>query len=143
LCLGCFENIFTKRKSNLTMKKIIIISIIALVAFLPFKKANAQYTIPSYDVQVTANTTFEDSGFTSQDEDREERWLTVEVEDEHRGGDEYAWSVITIYPLGGGFSMGPFLVLQDMPFQMNLNDEDWGVKVIIASEDCKMSVWED
>ena len=124
------------------MKKLIIISIIALVAAIPFKKANAQYTIPAYDVQVTVNTTFEDSGFAVQNQDRDEVKLTVEVEDEHRGTGN-AWAYIVIYQLNGDLSYGPLKVKEGEQFQMTLDDELWGVIVTNASEDCSMSVWEE
>ncbi|NOX86898.1 MAG: hypothetical protein GXO86_13195 [Chlorobi bacterium] len=124
------------------MKKLIIISIIALLAAIPFSKANAQYTIPAYDVQVTVNTTFEDSGFSQQNQDREERAMTVDVEDEHRGTGS-AWAYIVIYQLNGDLSYGPFKVKEGTPFQITLDNELWGVKVTGASEDCSMSVWEE
>ena len=124
------------------MKKLIIIAIIALVAAIPFKKANAQYTIPAYDVQVAVNTTFEDSGFSQQQQDRDEIVLTVDVEDEHRGTGS-AWAYIVVYQLNGDLSFGPFKVKEGEPFQMTLDNELWGVKVTNASEDCSMSVWEE
>ena len=124
------------------MKKLIVIAIVAIFAAIPFNKVQAQYTIPAYDVQVTANTTFEDSGFSQQDQNREERKLTVEVEDEHRGSGN-AWAYIVIYQLNGDLAYGPFKVKEDAPFEMTLDDELWGVKVTSASEDCSMSVWEE
>ncbi len=124
------------------MKKLILIAIVALIAAVPFQKANAQFTIPAYNVQVTANTTFEDNGFNAQNQDREERYLSVDVEDQHRGSDE-AWVTIVLYKLNGNLSIGPFKVKEGKTFQMALNADNWGVKVLSASEDASMSVWED
>jgi len=124
------------------MKKLVLIAIVALVAAVPFKKANAQFTIPAYNVQVTANTTFEDSGFSAQNQDREERILTVDVEDQHRSSDN-AWVSIVLYKLNGNLSVGPFKVKEGKTFQMTLDDDDWGVQVMSASDDASMSVWEN
>jgi len=124
------------------MKKLVLIAIVALVAAIPFKKANAQFTIPAYNVQVTANTTFEDNGFSAQNQDREERILTVDVEDQHRGSDN-AWVSIVLYKLNGNLSVGPFMVKEGKTFQMPLDADNWGVKILSASEDASVSVWED
>jgi len=136
-----FGNTFTN--NNLKpeeMKTLIVIAIVAFAVAIPFKKANAQYAIPSYDVAVVQNTTFEDSGFSQKGETREERVLTVEVEDEHRGGGK-AWATFVIYSLDNNLQMGPFKAKEDKPFEISLSNGNWGILVTNASEDCQMSAY--
>jgi hypothetical protein len=126
------------------MKNLVVTVIIAIAVMASFSKAKAQYAIPSYDVPVFVNTTFQNgSGIVADNQNgtREERKLRVRVNTSK--GTEGTWVYISVYKIGTGFQMGPFLVEENQEFTMNIDEDQWGISILSVSDNCYLSVWEE
>jgi hypothetical protein len=126
------------------MKNLVVTVIVAIAVMASFSKAKAQYAIPAYNVPVFVNTTFHDgSGVVADDQNgtREERKLKVRVNTDKSS--ETTWVSISVYKIGTGFQMGPFLVEEGTDFSMNIDEGQWGINVLSVSSNCYLSVWEE
>lgn len=126
------------------MKNLVVTVIIAVAVMTSFSKAKAQYAIPSFDVPVYVNTTFHDgSGIVADNQNgtREERKLRVRVNTSK--SPESTWVYISVYKIGSGLAMGPFLVEDGQEFSMNIDDDQWGISVLSVSDNCYLSVWKE
>jgi hypothetical protein len=126
------------------MKNLVVTVIIAVAVMASFSKAKAQYAIPSFDVPVYVNTTFHDgSGIVAKDQNgtREERKLRVRVNTSK--SPESTWVYISVYKIGSGLSMGPFLVEDGQEFSMDVDEDLWGISVLSVSNNCYLSVWKE
>lgn len=126
------------------MKNLVVTVIIAVAVMASFSKAKAQYAIPSYDVPVFVNTTFEDVNSWTINNDnstREERKLRARVNTSKSS--EESWVYISVYKIGTHLQSIPFLVEEGSGFTMTIDDGLWGVTVESASNNCYLSVWEE
>lgn len=126
------------------MKNLLVTVIIAVAVMASFSKAKAQYAIPSFDVPVFVNTTFQDdAGVINNDgnSSREERKLRVRVNTSKSS--DGSWVYISVYKLGSGLQMGPFKVEDDEEFSMNIDEGNWGISVLSVSDNCYLSVWDE
>lgn len=124
------------------MKNLVVTVIVAIVVMASYSQANAQFAIPSFDVPVYDNMTFEDSAWTNGDDSREERKLKVRVET-NSNSSRSVWVRIYVYNKDNGLSVGPIFVKEGTDFTMNINEDQWGVGVIKSSKSCKLSVWDE
>ena len=124
------------------MKNLVVTLIIAFAVMASYSQATAQYAIPSFDVPVYVNTTFEgDDWVSNNDNSREERKLKVRVDNSSRNAE--AWVLISVYKVGSPFAMGPFKVKENQIFTKKIDDGNWGVKVLGTSGSCLLSVWDE
>mgnify|MGYP003572456917 FL=1 len=122
------------------MKNLVVTVIVAIVVMASYSQANAQYAIPSYDVPVYSNMTFEDTAWSNGDDSREERKLKVRVET-NSYAPRTAWVHISVYNKDTGLSVGPIQVKEGTDFTMNINEDQWGVGVLRSSKSALLSVW--
>lgn len=122
------------------MKNLVVTVIVAIVVMASYSQANAQYAIPSYDVPVYSNMTFEDTAWSNGDDSREERKLKVRVET-NSYAPRTAWVHIYVYNKDTGLSVGPIQVKEGTDFTMNINEDQWGVGVLRSSKSALLSVW--
>ncbi len=129
-----------------------------LVAFITFVISNetiAQFTIPSYNVEIVAEpTTFEESGnqvsVFSQINHRKPLLIQTQNSDEERkihvkvsssDPEQSAYATVLIYSLDEEYVLGPFYVTDESILEQSIDNRDWGVEVVSASENCKISTW--
>lgn len=121
------------------MKKLVLISIIALLTAFPFTNLLAQYDIPSYDLELTGTSiSFEEDhqpGITIC----EERDLIIQTTDTPTTSSANA--KVLIYKLGSLEQYGPFNIIEDVTFEFAIDEDEWGVMVVEYSSDCRLSVW--
>ncbi|MBU2555172.1 MAG: hypothetical protein KKF98_12005 [Bacteroidetes bacterium] len=136
------------------MKKIIITSIILFSAIL-FNKLSAQNPIPSFNVPVIADpTVFEElimssapcltltKNFTEAVKrpfNVDER--TVYVKADKKSSKDIEWATYIVYSLDGITTIGPITILEGEVKKTTVDMRLWGVRVINASSDVKLSVW--
>jgi len=139
------------------MKKIIITSIILFAAVIFFNKLSAQNPIPAFNVPVIADpTVFEETSGTSSacfslsdglpqvlksPFNADERTLCVELE--RKLNKDYIWSTFMVYSLDGLTTYGPFTIFEGEVHRTTVDLRLWGVRVVNASSDAKLSVWFD
>jgi len=126
------------------MKNLVVTVIIAVAVMASFSVAKAQYAIPSYNVPVFVNSTFQDGNSWTLHNDnstREERKLKVRVNTDKSS--ENPWVYISVYKIGTHLQSIPFLVEAGSEFSISIGNGQWGVTVISASDNCYLSVWEE
>lgn len=125
------------------MKNLVVTIIVAIFVMASFSQVQAQYAIPSFDVAVVANTTFEDNSWTVNDQNgtREERKLKVRVNTSTSM--QATWALVSVYKVGAPFQTQVILVEDGEDFEMNIYDGLWGVIIHDASQYCMLSVWDE
>ena len=107
---------------------------------LPEASLLAQYSIPSYDVELTqANTTFEEDGIILLSAGLEERQVIVEVEDDNPS--QSTWAIVKVFSLDGQDELGPYTVNEGTQLRVTIDEREWGVKVISFLPGCIISTW--
>jgi len=121
------------------MKKLVLITIIAVFAIYPFSNASAQFAIPTYDQLLSGTSvTFEEEhppGVSIL----EERDIIIVTNDTHLSST--ASAKVLLYKKGSSAQYGPYTVIEDIPFEFNIDDDEWGVRIVENSTDCEISVW--
>ena len=126
------------------MKNLVVTLIVAVVVLASYSQAQAQYAIPSFDVPVVANTTFQDNDWSNDNDGiREERKLKVRVNTGTSRSDDGAWVVISVYKVGTRLQTKLITVVEGVDYTMNIDEDHWGVKVYQASTNCLLSVWDE
>lgn len=134
-----------------------ILSILAFFVILGIsQKANAQYTIPSFNITiVTLPTTFEEipqknsvcpatyKNLTNKVSVRNSKGRKeIQVGIRPQGGGSNAWSKIEIYSIDGTILQGPYYVTDTQVFRLSLDDQvQWGVRVLDATDYAIFDVW--
>jgi len=121
------------------MKNYLFVSIVTIFAILPFSNLEAQFAIPSYDVELIGSSiTFEENQ-PPQALIAEERKLKVRTTSENES--DNAWNKITIRNKNTLINLGIFFVYEGSPFELNINDDEWEVIVLEYSTNAITSVW--
>ena len=130
--------------------------LVVIAAITLTSKLSAQYSIPSFNVPVIADpTTFEEvpetSGsygstyllyfnpFSHKPINREEKKLKVTTLDPNTN--TTSCIMFEVYSLDGTDIYGPFTVYEGEVFEICIDEREWGIKVLEASEGSEMSVW--
>lgn len=126
------------------MRYIAYILVVLFIGFCaPKAKAQIQYPIPSFDVElIQVNTSFEEtSGLSnlSKPGSREERQLLVQASDDNPA--QNSWAVVIIYSLDGQDQLGPYTVYEGATLSVAIDERQWGVKVMDFLPGCIVSVW--
>jgi len=127
------------------MKKYVsIIILVSGLLFVSLSKAQAQYPIPSYQVELAQeNTTFEEDenvelfGPLSMEESQ----LIIEVGDLNPS--QASWATVIVCSLDGLDVLGPYTVMEGTPLAVNIDNREWGVKVMNYLEGAVLSVWRE
>jgi len=124
------------------MKKLILILSIILIALLyPFSDLIAQYSIPSFNVELNQTNL----SFIADDEpvinSAEERKMNVLVEDQQTTQSSSA--TFLIYSIDGTTELGPYSVSEGNTLEVTIDERDWGLRVSEYLEGCELSVWVD
>jgi len=137
------------------MKKLFAASCILLCTLMFASRLLAQNPIPSFGVPVIADPTiFEEmddaktlngnlsSFLTPTLHERSamgKRKMLVKVE--RSDSRELEWATITIYSLDGLTTHDPYTVMEGVIYEASIDERLWGVRVINASSNAKLSVW--
>lgn len=107
----------------------------------PFSDLIAQYSIPSFNVELNQTNL----SFIGDDEpvinSAEERKINVEVEDGYVN--QASFAVIYIYSIDGTTELGPYTISEGNTLEVTIDKRDWGLRVNDYLEDCELSVWID
>jgi len=126
------------------MKNLVVTVIIAVALMATASQVKAQYAIPSFDVPVFVNTTFQDAsiiGINNNDGTREERKLKVRV-NTNKSSDG-TWVYISVYKVGSNLSTPPIKVEDGNEFSMDIDESQWGIRIVSVSNNCVLSVWDE
>jgi len=127
-------------------KQIYFLFVVMGLVFIPFITVQAQYTIPSYNVELNQiSATFEEdqvlNPLVHYEGNRAERKLNVDIKDNNPT--QTASVTITVYSLDGLDVLGPFTVTEGTPFEVAIDDREWGVRVINHLQGAILSVWRE
>jgi hypothetical protein len=124
-----------------TMKKILMITVLAMLTLAPFSTAKAQYGIASYEVELLGySITFEEEhppGLLVA----ERRKMKIVTSSENISTD--AKTSIMIYKVGASILYGPFTIDKFINFEFEIDKEEWGVEIIAYEPGTLASVWID
>ena len=121
------------------MKKLLVITVLAILIFAPFSTLKAQYEIASYDVELSGSTiSFEEDQPPAPYMAAEERKLNVDTNDDSLS---ISWITIIVYKLDATVVYGPYTVYEDVIFEMDIDEDEWAVDVTSYSSGTKASVW--
>lgn len=136
------------------MKNLLIILLAISASIIFSSEAVAQYSIPSYSVEIVSDpTTFEEEAtdhsqllstkpiFIQAPNGKEERKMNVRIRPISPA--QSANATIEIYSLDGVDVLGPFYITDAAVFEQVIDEREWGVRVLSASENNEMSVWID
>lgn len=121
------------------MKKYLFITIVTVFAILPFSNLEAQFAIPSYDVELIGSSITFEENHPPQALIAEERKINIRTTSESES--DNAWNKITIRNKNTSINLGLFLVYEGSPFELNINDDEWEVIVLEYSPNAITSVW--
>jgi len=138
------------------MKKSIMTMLVVIVAITLTSKLSAQYSIPSFNVPVIGDpTTFEEvletsasfgstnllyfNPFGQKPINREEKKLKATTSDPNTN--TTSCIMFEVYSLDGTDIYGPFTVYEGEIFEICIDEREWGIRVLTASEESEMSVW--
>ena len=138
------------------MRKKIMTLIIMIAATSFTTRLSAQYAIPSFNAPVVADpTSFEETTATSisfhantltlfnylnhKSKNREERKMKIAANRPNSKAQLLA-SVI-VYSLDEQTTLGPYNVEEGVILEVEIDERDWGVKVVSAINNCELSVW--
>ena len=117
-----------------------ILAIVIMAILWPFSIVQAQYAIPSFDIELTvANTSFEEDESFMQTQNMEERQMVVEVEDDYPA--QTTWAVVKIYSLDEQDELGPYTVYEGTDLRVTIDQREWGVEVLDFLTGCIISTW--
>ena len=106
----------------------------------PFSILQAQYAIPSFDIELTvANTSFEEDESFMQTQNMEERQMVVEVEDDYPA--QTTWAIVRIYSLDQQDVLGPYTVYEGANLRVTIDQREWGLEVLDFLSGCTISTW--
>jgi len=121
---------------NLSAKLAIVITLLGV----PFSFVQAQYAIPSFDIELTvANTSFEEDESFMQTQSMEERKLVVRVLDDNPN--QTTWAVVMLYSLDGQDELGPYTVYEGANLRVTIDQREWGLEVLDFLTGCIISTW--
>jgi hypothetical protein len=126
------------------MKNLVVTVIIAVALMATASQVKAQYAIPSFDVPVFVNTTFQDASIVGVNNDngtREERKIKVRVNTSKSS--DGTWVYISVYKVGTNLATPPIKVEAGNEFSMDIDEDQWGVSVVSVSNNCLLSVWDE
>jgi hypothetical protein len=122
------------------MKKILLITVFAVLLLAPFTSIEAQIEIPAYNVELTGSTiTFEENHPPLPFMSAEERKLNVDAID--NSPSTTASINIIVYKLDATIVYGPYTVYEGSVFDMDIDENEWGVDIISYSSGAIASVW--
>ena len=136
------------------MKELATILLLITASLCITSNASAQNPIPSYNVPILVEpTTFEEgassTNFVVQSNHRtniiitncseEERKMVVKVIKPSQA--EGASAVVYIYSLDEQDILGPFTVTHEAQLEQAIDEREWGVEVVSATEGCEISTW--
>jgi len=117
-----------------------ILAIVIMAILWPFSIVQAQYAIPSFDIELTvANTSFEEDESFMQTQSMEERQIIIAVEDPNPN--QTTWAVVKIYSLDEQDELGPYTVYEGANLRVTIDQREWGVEVLDFLTGCIISTW--
>ncbi len=121
------------------MKKILLITVFAVLLLAPFTSIKAQIEIPAYNVTLIGSTiSFEEDHPPLPFLAAEERNVIVIANDDNPST---AWINIIVYKLDASVVYGPYTVYEGSGFDMDIDENEWGVDITSYSTGAKVSVW--
>lgn len=121
------------------MKKLVLKNIIAILVIFPFTNVSAQYAFQTFDQLLNGTSvTFEEEHPPGLDI-FEERDIIIRTSDTQQSST--ASATVLLYKKGSSEIYGPYTVAEDIPFVFSIDADEWGVRVVENTTDCKISVW--
>lgn len=121
------------------MKKLVLISIIVVFASFPFTILSAQYAIPSFDLELTGSSiTFEEDHEPGIEVSERRKMFVARANPNNPSTVD---TKIIIYQIGSPVQFGPYILEDETPFEFNIDDLEWGMKVIEYEIGTNISVW--
>jgi hypothetical protein len=121
------------------MKKLVLITIIAILAIFPFTNLSAQFAIPTYAQELNGTSITLEEEHPPGIMVSERRKMNVGTS---RTGESVTTTVtFMIYKLDNTEMHGPYTVVDDIPFLFDIDEDEWGVKVLEYDPDAELSVW--